>query len=213
MDSIDHLRESMGEIDTILSYASHNTANIEKYQMFNKIAIVLLSTKFEVFIEEFIEEHSMKTIQGHTNATLPLTLKNAYIDTAVDKTANVKNRTEKNNYLQSLLKLMGSDGASISSIANIRPSIKFNYGKHGQKEIEAIFDRHGMGVFIKTAQPQTCLAMINSLIAIRNNVIHQDASPGLTHQTIKDHKDNVMSFVSLIESDVNANKLAYYNEV
>ena len=213
MDSIDHLRESMGEIDTILSYASHNTANIEKYQMFNKIAIVLLSTKFEVFIEEFIDEHSMKTIQGHTNVTLPATLKNAYIDTAVEKTGNVKSRTDKNSYLQSLLKLMGNDGASISGVANIRPSVKFNYGKHGQKEIEAMFDRHGMGLFIKSTQPQACLAMLNSLIAIRNNVIHQDASPGLTHQTIKDHKDNVLDFVNLIEADVNANKLMYYNEV
>ena len=212
MDSIDHLRESMSEIDTILSYASHNTANIEKYQMFNKIAIVLLSTKFEVFIEEFIEEHSMKTIKGHTNSTLPVALKNAYIDTAVDKAGNVKSRADKNTYLQSLFKLLGNDGADISGIANIRPSVKFNYGKHGQKEIEAMFDRHGMGVFIKSAQSQVCLSMLNSLIAIRNNVIHQDASPGLTHQTIKDHKDNVMNFVGLVETDVNTNKLAYYNE-
>ena len=213
MDSIDHLRESMSEIDTILSYASHNTTNIEKYQMFNKIAIVLLSTKFEVFIEEFIEEHSLKTIQGHTNATLPAVVKNAYIDTAIEKTVNVKSRTDKNSYLQSLLKLMGSDGASISSIVNIRPSVKFNYGKHGQKEIEALFDRHGLGAFIKSSQSQTCLAMLNSLIAIRNNVIHQDVSPGLTHQTIKNHKENVINFVELVEKDVNAQKLVYYNEV
>ena len=213
MDSIDHLRESMGEIDTILSYAYHNTENIKKYQMFNKIAIVLLSTKFEVFIEEFIDEHSMKMIKGHTNTTFPASLKNAYLDTAVEKTGSVKNRTDKNSYLHSLIKLWGNDGTSISCIANIRPSVKFNYGKHGQKEIEAMFDRHGMGIFIKSTQSQSCMAMLNSLIAIRNNVIHQDASPGLTHQTIKDHKDNVMAFVNLVEADINANKYEYYNEV
>lgn len=212
MDSIDHLRDSMSEIDIILSYAAHNTSNIKKYQMFNKIAIVLLSTKFEVFIEEFIDEHSMKSISGHTNITFPAALKNAYIDTAVEKTENVKSRGDKNNYLQSLLKLLGNDGVSLSGIGNIRPSIKFNYGKHGQKEIEAMFDRHGMGAFIKTPPSQACLTMLNSLIAIRNNVIHQDASPGLTHQTIKDHKDNVLAFVNLVEADVNANKNAYYNE-
>ena len=213
MDSIDHLRESMGEIDTILSYAYHNTENIKKYQMFNKIAIVLLSTKFEVFIEEFIDEHSMKMIKGHTNTTFPASLKNAYLDTAVEKTGSVKNRTDKNSYLHSLIKLLGNDGTSISCIANIRPSVKFNYGKHGQKEIEAMFDRHGMGIFIKSTQSQSCMAMLNSLIAIRNNVIHQDASPGLTHQTIKDHKDNVMAFVNLVEADINATKYEYYNEV
>lgn len=213
MDSIDHIRESMTEIDTILSYASHNTTNVEKYQLFNKIAIVLLSTKFEAFIEEFIEEHSGKTIQGHTNTTFPSSLKNSYMDTAIEKASIVKSRTEKNAYLQSLYKLMGNDGSKVSYITNIRPSVKFSYGKHGQKEIEAIFARHGMGAFIKTAQPQTCLTMLNSMIAIRNNVIHQDATPGITHQTIKDHKDNVIVFVGLIESDVKANKLEYYNEV
>ena len=76
-----------------------------------------------------------------------------------------------------------------------------------------MLNRHGMGMFIKTPQAQSCLAILNSLIAIRNNVIHQDASPGLTHQTIEDHKNNVMAFVNLVEADVNANKAMYYNEM
>ena len=87
-----------------------------------------------MFIEEFIDEHSLKTIQGHKNITLPIALKNAYIDTAVEKTGNVKSRTDKNTYLQSLFKLMANDGASISGVANIRPSVKFNYGNMVRKK-------------------------------------------------------------------------------
>ena len=53
--------------------------------------------------------------------------------------------------------------------------------------------------------------MMNSLFSIRNNVIHEDASPALTHQTIQDHRDNIMNFVDLIEKELLANHFAYYN--
>lgn len=51
MESIDNIRTSLNEIDVLLDYASQNTETIFKYQLFNKVSIVLLSTKLEVFIE------------------------------------------------------------------------------------------------------------------------------------------------------------------
>lgn len=212
MDSINGLRASVKEINTILKYAAMNTSNITKYQMFNKIAVVFLSTKFEVFIEDFMEEHSLKILQGHKNTTMPNNLKNSFVDTAVEYMASVKNRGKKNDYLSSLIKLVKNDGDSINDIANIRPATKFNYGKHGQKEVEAIFVRYGLEAFIRSPKVQNCLTMFNSLIAIRNNVIHQDASPSLTHQTIKGHMDNIMKFVDMLETDITDNKLMYYNK-
>lgn len=60
MESIDNIRISLSEIDVLLDYASQNIGTISKYQLFNKVSIVLLSTKFEVFIEEFLEEHTLE---------------------------------------------------------------------------------------------------------------------------------------------------------
>ena len=37
MDTIDHIRVSLSEIDILLDYASRNSANIHKYQLFNNI--------------------------------------------------------------------------------------------------------------------------------------------------------------------------------
>ena len=88
---------------------------------------------------------------------------------------------------------------------------KFSFGKHGQKEIESLFERHGLKAFITSAPIRNSLQMMNSLFSIRNNVIHEDASPSLTHQTIKAHKDNIMHFVDLLEIDITANHKAYYN--
>lgn len=213
MDSIDQIRNNISEVDTLILYASRNTHSIQKYQMFNKIAVVMLCTKFEVFLEDFMDEHSRKVIQGHTNSTMPINLKNTYVDTAVDKTAGTKIRTDKNLFLQSLMTLLKNDGSSIAGIANIRPSTKFSYGKHGQKEIEKLFITHGMEAFIRDSNTQRCMAMMNSLFSIRNNVIHEDASPGLTHQTIIDHRNNIMHFVDLVETDVTTNHNTYYNNL
>ena len=153
MDSIDQIRSNISEIDTILSYAQQNLANIRNYQMFNKIAVVLLCTKFEVFLEDFVDEHSRTILQGHTNLSIPAGMKDNYIENAVTNAAGVKNKTIRNAYLQSLLTLLKNDGASISSLTNIRPSTKFAYGKHGQAEIEKLFGKHGLETFIKSVEP------------------------------------------------------------
>lgn len=108
--------------------------------------------------------------------------------------------------------LLQDNGIKITSTANIKPSTSFSYGKHGQSEIESLFERHGLGVFIKTRSSQDCLKVMNSLISIRNNVIHQDATPGTTHQTIIDHKNNILEFIAFLEADIELNKGIYYNE-
>ena len=211
MDSIDQIRNNIGEVDMLLDYASNNTGNIKQYQMFIKASVVLLSTKFEVFLEEFIDEHSRMVLAGHTNATISTELKNKYIDTAVDMVRETNNRTKKNQYLSMVSKLLTNSGESISTFSSIRPSTKFSFGKHGQKEIEALFERHGLKTFITSEPIRNSLQIMNSLFSIRNNVIHEDASPTLTHQTINDHKDNIMHFVDLLENDITVKHMAYYN--
>lgn len=53
---------------------------------------------------------------------------------------------------------------------------------------------------------------INSLIEIRNNVIHQDSTPSMTHQTIDGYKMNLLEFAEALESHIEKNKELYYNE-
>lgn len=211
MDSIDQIRNNICEVDMLLDYASDNTEDIKRYQMFIKASVVLLSTKFEVFLEDFIDEHSRMVLAGHTNSTISIELKNEYIDTAIDLIRETSNRTKKNQYLSMVSKLLVKSGESISTFSSIRPSTKFSFGKHGQKEIVALFERHGLKAFITSDPIHNSLQIMNSLFSIRNNVIHEDASPTLTHQTIKDHKDNIMHFVDMLENDITVNHMIYYN--
>lgn len=55
MESIDNIRISLSEIDVLLDYASQNIGTISKYQLFNKVSIVLLSTKLEVLLKNFLK--------------------------------------------------------------------------------------------------------------------------------------------------------------
>ena len=123
MESIDNIRTSLNEIDVLLDYASQNTETIFKYQLFNKVSIVLLSTKLEVFIEEFLEEHTLRALKGHTNKTISNQLKDRYLDRAVDLISKEKSRSKKNTLLTSLLTLYGNTEQSIDRIKNISPMV------------------------------------------------------------------------------------------
>lgn len=213
MDAIDNIRGSLLEIDLLLNYAKRNAENIHKYQLFLKVSSVLLSTKLEAFLEDFFEEHSERVINGHTNATFPENLRDLYFDRGVELLCNERDKNKRDALLKSIMHLHKNSGDDLALVRNIKPSVSFNYGKHGQKEIENLFKKHGMMDFIFSQDSQECLKMLNSLIAIRNNVIHQDASPSITHQTIIDHKNNICRFLLLLEAEVEQNKQMYYNEV
>lgn len=212
MDSIDNFRKSLSEFDILIDYAKRNTSNISKYQLFIKLSIVLLSIKFEVFIEEFMEEHAQRLLKNHTNISLPQDIKTNYLNRAVELISKEQKQQNRTELFKSIYVLLEDNGKKVNTIKNIQPSTSFNYGKHGKTEIETLFEKHGLGMFIKSKQVQNSLTLMNSLIAIRNNVIHQDASPSITHKTIIDHKDNVLNFIKLLEDDIKVNKKKYYNE-
>ena len=102
MDSIDQIRQNMSEVDMLLNYASQNANDVQIYQLFNKTAVVLLSTKFEVFLEDFIDEHSRKILNGHTNTSLPTDLKNSYVDSTFAKVSDISDRRKKIQYQEHL---------------------------------------------------------------------------------------------------------------
>lgn len=212
MECIDRIRININEVNVLIEYAKTNIKNVSTYQLFNKIAVVLLSTKLEVFIEDFIEEHIQRQLKNHTTKTFPQDLKEKYFDRGILLISEKKKRSEKEKLFASLLTLYSGDENSIDSIMNITPSNKFSYGKHGQKEIESLFCNHGLENLIRQKETQEYLNQINSLIAIRNNVIHQDATPSLTHNTIETHVRNILDFTSFIEKDIVHNKKTYYNE-
>lgn len=213
MDSIDTFTDSLADVDTLLEYAKKNTRTPEKYQLFNKIAIILLITKFEVFIENFFEEHLDRQLKSLTKDTFPEQMRYAYLESAICKMNDYGQNTNKKDPLaKELSKLYQSPCENLYSLRTIAPSTNFPNGKHGQKDITRLFESHGLKKFITKTEIVPLFRQINSCIGIRNSVIHQDAAPTLTHQEVQKHRKTMLEFANLLAKDVEDNKISYYNE-
>lgn len=212
MDSISNFVESLQEIDLLVKYAQRNSKDFVRYRLFNKVAVVLLMSKFENFLEMFIEEHSDKQLQGHSSSTFPDNLKVLYLDEAAKLIIEKTMKEKKEKYAGYILQLYGDSTENIYSLKSIKPSCSFNYGKHGSEEIKKLFSNHGLSTFIRSDVMRPILDKLNSCIAIRNNIIHQDTTPSLTHQDVVSHAENIRNFVTYLKKDIDDNKVIYYRE-
>ncbi len=86
--------------------------------------------------------------------------------------------------------------------AELRLPVKFDYGTHGEKEIKRLFCLIGIeDIFIQAEASDDINSAridirgkINSMTHIRNNIIHEDATPSLTHVEIKDFLSVIRGF-------------------
>lgn len=212
MESISQFDSSLLEIDVLLEYAKRNTKEVCKYQMFIKSSIVLLMTKFEVFIENFLDEHSERARKGHDSNSYPQELKYQLSNNAANQILETNKYSQKKKIVDELRVLFSDSPESLKSIKIIKPDVKFNYGKHGQKEIERLFGINGLQSFIEQENIQSILKDINSCINIRNNIIHQDAAPSITHGDVARYKNSISQFKAELEKEIEVNKKFYYNE-
>jgi len=212
MESISRFDSSLLEIDVLLEYAKRNTNEVNRYQMFIKSSIVLLMTKFEVFIENFLDEHSERARRGHDSITYPQVLKYYLSNNAASQILETKKNNQKKKIIDELKVLFSDSPESLNAIKIIKPDVKFNYGKHGQREIERLFGINGLKSFIEQEKIQSLLEDINSCINIRNNIIHQDAAPSITHGDVARYKNSISMFKSELEKEIESNKSVYYNE-
>ena len=211
-DSITDFLDSLNEISILIAYAQRNEKDVQRYKLFNKSAVVLLLTKFENFIETFLEEHSYFVLEKHTKTTLSNQMKVQYIANAIEKASEYKDIKKQSKVIEKLQCLLGSEEAKLDELKDLRPRTAFNYGKHGSNEITKMFQLHALDDFVAKTEVIMILKGLDSLIAIRNNIIHQDATPSLTHNDIKQHKNKIIRFVELLQQEINSNSIKYYNQ-
>ena len=107
----------------------------------------------------------------------------------------------------------------------LRIECKFAYGKHGEKELVKLFSPIGIEdvfteveVFIPgeslgdelTKKKVDFKGVFNSVMHMRNNILHQDASPSLTHESIREYKLAFQGFAEAVTNvlDNNLNTLS-----
>jgi len=198
----DFFDDTKDEIELLINYAKRNRKNLLRFSTFNKSAIVLLCSKFEAFLENFLEEYVFLHTSNSNNKNLDNNIYDHLIDNLIESIEITKNKKVKRKpHIENLSALCGGD--EISNLNDFKVNAKFNYGRHGQKEIEKLLTTFGFSKFVKNEESLGFLKKFNSLNAIRNNIIHEDATPSLTSKDVENHFESISNFIKQLDIEAN----------
>lgn len=198
--------DAIVEIEMLIDYAKENTNTFSKYALFNKSSIILLCTKFETFLENFLQEYAYINLKTFDNKTLDTHIYEHILKNQIELLKlDFTNKENRDIHLENVINLCGSH--TFQDIQNFNINSKFNYGKHGQKEIEKLLREFGLNTELSTEIKSRFFNNFNALNAIRNNIIHEDATPSLTHQDVEFHLNEIKTFIF----ELNDKAMSKYN--
>jgi hypothetical protein len=207
-DSIKQFAKDIAEVEVLINDAKVNEGDNIKYLTYNKSAILLLSAKFETLVENMIEEYvdNINTL-GICADKLPVYLKINHSTHALSLAKETLGHEHKRAEQILLLSELGELWGSETVYDKLQLSNKFNYGKHGESELIKLFKNIGIDnifndVIIYNEEEEyldgrnqiDIKGKFNQLTNLRHNIIHQDASPSLTHVQIEQLKQIIYKF-------------------
>lgn len=211
--SIDDFKSNLSEIDILIEYANANKHTLSKYKLFNKTAVVLLCSHFEVFIESFIAEHIDLIKACYSSIDMPQYMKDNYINDTIRAYRDDPQPSKRQEPLKALTRLLGDSNLELSELGDLVLNVKFSFGKHGQKEVDRLFVKFGLEDFVVTDIYKNAFRDINSVISIRNNIIHEGSAPTLSHEDVIRYKSGILKFAEELEHHIVNNQLGYYGKI
>lgn len=186
---------TLDEVDVLILTAEENIADNLRYSTFIKSAILLLSGKFENFIELISETYVYELNKLNMQPKkIPDSIKYSHSTKIIDKINN-----KRNNGVDQITKQLLNELGTIwvldeQPFNKFQIDCKFSYGKHGETELQKLFSNIGINnildqikiELIDEVDPSIVNQIdfkgtFNSITGLRNNILHQDASPNLTH--------------------------------
>lgn len=212
ISSVDDFMHRLSEVDTLILYAQANQRSIDKYKLFNKAAMVLLCSHFEVFVEAFISEHVDVLRVCFRSDTMPQYMKDNYINDTINSLKDLPVPSKKTRPLKALFKLHDSTTSDVKNITDLVLDMKYSFGKHGQADTERLFKKFGFERFVNSSDFQGPFKKINSAISIRNSIIHEGSAPMLSHGDVSFYKQEFIRFAESLENNVLSNQVTYYGK-
>ena len=222
LDSATEFEVTLVEIDILLREAETPGEDEDRLAVMNKSALLLLSGKFESFLEAAAEEYVYAVNQlGARARDVPHRLLVQHSVTAVDGLADRLSQGDTESVGAVFVKLARL-WAESERCSGLSVKCEFSYGRHGQTEIEKLLRRIGFDNIFSAvtildeatesfdgvgSQMIDVAGEINSMTSIRNNILHQNASPSLTASSIRNRADVLRRFavqlVALLQGSVN----------
>jgi hypothetical protein len=198
-ESVNDFNEAIKEIHILIENANLSINDNLKYRTFNKSSIVLLCGKFESFIEGFLEEFGFYILNNFSNKQLETYIKEHLIDILIKDLENKKNNPiKRGEILMKFVKILGNDEVLCNEF---EINSKFSYGKHGQSEVTKLLKKFGFNEFADSEENKIFYEKFNSLNNIRNNILHQDSTPSLTHQDVENYLAILEKFIENIHKE------------
>ena len=178
---------------------------------------MLLSGKFENFVELVAEEYIFLVNNLNLRSSLlPETIKLSHtysIIKQLDKELERSISSDESGTITRLLNEIGQIWVLDAAFNRLNINCKFSYGKHGEKELIKLFLPLGISdVFaeVKVSIPDENIGneqtqkkvdfkgVFNSVMHMRNNILHQNASPSLTHESVREYKFALQGFANAV---------------
>lgn len=200
-ESYQKLDIALNEVKTLTDFAFENETNQAGYSALNKSSLLLLTSKFEVFVEDVIQEYIDKINQmnlNNTDISEYMKIKHT-ISKLKELNSSLEHEHKKEKGVQILKSISKLWHESEERFNSLEVSNKFNYGKHGSKELQKLFNNIEINNIFETiilySDSQDSLldevntidffAIFNNIVSLRNLITHQDITPNLTHRQIE----------------------------
>lgn len=214
LESYKNFTNALEEVSLLTKFAGDSEQNPDKYAALNKSSLLLLTAKFEVFVEDVVREYideinSMSLANLLISEQLKIKHSITRLKEIVDVIENPK-KVEKKIDVFKELAMLWTDQEVIFDALNI-PN-KFNYGKHGSKEMQKLFSNIEIEDIFETIvlysdsedslledeQPIDFKAIFNNITNLRNVITHQDETPNMTHKQIEGYVKCLHNFSNVL---------------
>lgn len=220
LETAEEFTKTLAEVDLLLFAADEAApgkpgANELTFAVMNKSALLLLTGKFEAFLEGAAEDFLFALNQvGAKGRDVPVRILAEHSVKAVREMENKLNSGDFEEIQRTFVSL-ARYWIDLDPCSNLSVSCKFNYGKHGEAEVSKLFKRLGIAdvfesvtivdetveVYEGGSPPLLDVkGMINSLTGIRNNILHQDETPNLTTGNLRKQSASLQRFATALVS-------------
>lgn len=210
---------TLEEVAVLLDAADSHEENEIEYAAFNKSALLLLTGKFENFAESIAEDYIACINNLQPCCTLiPHNLRLQHTFKMLADLETYKKKNKQAEAIDAFLEL-GSLWVSDRNFTNLNVDCKFSYGKHGESELKKLFSKIGIDNLFEEVQVFKCQetffgndnsrirvdfkGTFNSITGMRNNILHQNASPSLTTPMVRNFKEEFQLFAQELETHLN----------
>ena len=215
-DAIGGFKESLQEVDILCDAAEAAQQSADKYSIFNKAALLLIAGKFESFAESIVEEFIFKLNElGLPSHLIPDTIRLQHTFYALRELETIQPR-HKHGEAKTLFCELGKLWNSSEQFLTLKVDMRLSFGKHGESELIKLFERIGITDIFDVIQLTEKLETIsteapverqidfrgtfNSVTSIRNNILHEDASPNLNTVQIREYRRYFENFAIKLDS-------------